>query len=105
MVQFPNGPEAVYAVIRGGDIYSHTNEVQDKEVHAKKQDRENKNKTHASQPDVEKEERNMQDTENKKKTFTTDDFNRTSKLIEEITENIDDTDYTDDTDDTDETIY
>ena len=27
MVQFPNGTEAVYAVIGGGDIYSHTNEV------------------------------------------------------------------------------
>ena len=32
MVQFPNGPEAVYTVIGGGDIYSHTNEVEDKEV-------------------------------------------------------------------------
>jgi len=48
MVQFPNGPEAVYTVIRGGDIYSHTNEVQDKEVHAKNQDSKNKKKNRAT---------------------------------------------------------
>ena len=79
MVQFQNGPEAVYTVIRGGDIYSHTNELQDKGVHAKNQD-----------------------SENKKKNRATDDGNRTSKLDEEITENTDDTD---DTDGTDDTIY
>ena len=49
MVQFPNGPEAVYAVIGGGDIYSHTNEVQDKEVHAKNQDSEKKKKNHTTE--------------------------------------------------------
>ena len=56
IVQLPNVAQAVYTVISENKKKNRaTDKDKGKEVHAKKQDRENIKKTHASQPDVEKE--------------------------------------------------
>ena len=77
----PNVAQTLYTVISENEKKNRATD-KDKGVHAK-----------------------HQDSKNKKKNRATDDGNRTSKLVEEITENTYNTNDTDDTDDTDDTIY
>ena len=75
IIQLPNLHETLYTVISENCTID-----KDKGVHA-----------------------NNQESKNKKKNRTTDYGNRTSKLVQKITDDTDGTDGTDDTDDTDGT--